>query len=268
MPPLTPFPDLNGVLRRLTADTQWVLGPELVGLYLTGSFALGDADGGSDVDFLAVVRSPLTPGQIEAVQAMHQAIFELPSPWAQHLEGSYIAAALLKGADPTSTPIPYLDNGSREVVYSDHDNSLVVRWVTREHGVALFGPPARELIEWVSPDALRAEIRTTLHTWGAALLADPAGLDNGWRQPHVVTSVARMLHSLDTGRIHSKKLSVQWACEHLEPRWTSLLERAWAKHPQQFLRYDERADADDLKQTLAFIRFALEDKLPSRLGQT
>jgi predicted nucleotidyltransferase len=82
MRPLTPYPELNEVLERLTDDLQRVLGPALTALYLTGSFALGDADEGSDVDFLAVVREPLTPAQVDAVQALHQAIFKLPSPWA------------------------------------------------------------------------------------------------------------------------------------------------------------------------------------------
>ena len=254
---LTPFPDLNDVLDQLTVGLQHVLGPELVALYLTGSFALGDADEGSDVDFLAVTRERLTAAQQEAVQTVHRTIFDLPSPWAQHLEGSYFPAALLLGPDPLYTPIPYLDNGSRTLESSDHDNSLVVRWVTREHGVAMFGPPARELVEEVTPKALKAEILKTLHTWGAALLTDPEGLDNGWRQLHVVMSIARMLHSLRTGAIHSKRAGTEWASRHLDPHWTPLLERAWAGHSRQFLRYYEEADPADLRLTREFIRYAL-----------
>ena len=257
MTQLTPFPDLNDVLGQLTAGLQRVLGPELVALYLTGSFALGDADEGSDVDFLAVTRERLTAAQTEAVQTMHREIFDLPSPWAQHLEGSYFPAALLRDPDPLHTPVPYLDNGSRTLEDSGHDNSLVVRWVTREHGISLFGPPALALIEEVTPEALKSEIRTTLHRWGTALLADPEGLNNGWRQPHVVMSIARMLHSLSAGAIHSKRAGTEWASRHLDPHWTPLLERAWAGHSRQFLRYYEAADPADLQLTQEFIRFAL-----------
>ncbi|WP_424951302.1 aminoglycoside adenylyltransferase domain-containing protein [Deinococcus sp.] len=254
----TPFPDLNDVLAQFTAGLVRLLGPELLALYLQGSFALGDADEGSDVDFLAVVRFPLTSAQAETVQAMHRTIFDLPSPWAQHLEGSYFPAELLRRPDPASTPIPYLDNGSRTLEDSDHDNSLVVRWVTREHGISMYGPPALELIEVVTPEALRAEILNTLHRWGAALLTDPDELNNGWRQPHVVMSIARMLHSLNTGAIHSKLAGTEWASRNLDFRWTPLLKRAWNGHSRQFLRYYEPADPVDLHLTQQFIRSALD----------
>lgn len=255
---LTPFPDLDDVLAQLTAGLVRVLGSDLVALYLQGSFALGDADQGSDVDFLAVTQERLTPVQAEAVQAMHRTIFELPSPWAQHLEGSYFPAQLLRRADPLGTPIPYLDNGSRTLEDSDHDNSLVVRWVTREHGISVYGPPAQELIEVVRPEALKAEVLTTLHRWGAALLTDPDGLNNGWQQPYVALSMTRMLHTLDSGAVHSKKAALDWAREHMDPRWTPLLARAWAKHAGQFMRYQELADPVDLQLTRQFIRFALD----------
>ena len=235
-----------------------MLGPELLALYLTGSFALGDADEGSDVDFLAVTRAPLTQAQREAVQAMHQQLFGLPSPWAQHLEGSYFPAALLRAPDPSGSPIPYLDNGSRTLEDSTHDNSLVVRWMTREYGKPLFGPPASELIGPVTPDTLKTEVQGTLHEWGAALLADPVGLDNGWRQPYVALSMARMLHTLDTGAIQSKQAGVVRGQAHLDPRWTPLLERAWEQHHRQFTLYSEAADPADLVLTREFIRFALD----------
>ncbi len=103
---LTPFPDLDDVLTQLTVGLQRVLGSDLAALHLQGSFALGDADQGSDVDFLAVTQERLTPVQAEAVQAMHRTIFELPSPWAQHLESSYFPAQLLRRPDPLSISAP------------------------------------------------------------------------------------------------------------------------------------------------------------------
>ena len=49
-----------------------------------------------------------------------------------------------------------------------------------------------------------------------------------------------------------------WAREHMEPRWTPLLARAWAKHAGQFMRCQELADPVDLQLTRQFIRFALD----------
>ncbi len=258
----TPFPDLNDVLTQLTAGLRRVLGPDLVALYLQGSFALGDADEGSDVDFLAVTRERLTPAQAEAVQAMHRTIFDLPSPWARHLEGSYFPAELLRRPDPTHTPIPNFDHGSRDLQFSNHDNTLMVRCSAREHAIALAGPPPQELIDPVDPNELYAELWTKYEAWGQAVLDDPNSLDNDWIQPYAALSFARMLHTLDSGAVHSKRAAVEWARTHLDPHWTPLLERAWAKHSDQFLRYSEPADPVDLQLTRAFIRYALDLKWP------
>ena len=259
----TPFPDLNDVLKQLTSGLARVLGPELVALYLQGSFALGDADEGSDVDFLAVTRTVLTATQQEAVQKLHRTIYDSSDHWGKHLEGSYFPAGLLRCSDPAHTPVPNFDHGSRDLNFSDHDNTLMVRWSAREHAIALVGPPPRELIDPVDPDDLYAELRTRYEAWGQAVLDDPDSLDNDWIQPYAALSFARMLHTLDTGAVHSKKAALRWAQEHLDPRWTPLLERAWAKHADQFMRYRRLADPEDLRLTREFIRSAL-DREPLR----
>ena len=265
---VTPFPDLNDVLARLATGARELLGPDFVGAYLQGSFALGDADAGSDVDFLVVTRAFLTEAQQQAVQALQRRLYDSSDHWGKHLEGSYFPAELLRHPDLTRRPIPYFNHGSRDLEFSDHDNTLVVRWVTREHGLGLAGPPSRELIDPVDTNDLRTEVRTLLHKWGRALLGEsedgsrdwawtPDGLDNDWLQPLVVLLMTRMLQTLDTGAVHSKKAAVGWARSHIDPQWTPLLERAWAKHADQFLRYHEPADPHDLTLTRDFIRFAL-----------
>ncbi|WP_169405656.1 aminoglycoside adenylyltransferase domain-containing protein [Deinococcus apachensis] len=267
----TSFPELNGILASYVEGARRVLGPNFVGAYLTGSFALGDADAGSDVDFLIVVRELLGEEQAQDVQTMHREVYDRPSHWAKHLEGSYFPADLLRRPDPARTPVPYFDHGSRDLQFSDHDNTLVVRWVTREHGLALAGPPPRELIDPVNPDDLRAEVRTILNQWGRALLGEsedtsrgwawtPDGLDNDWLQPLVVLLMTRMLQTLDTGAVYSKKAAVAWAERHA-PEWAPLLGRAWAKHADQFTRYQRPADPQDLALTRDFIRFALNHPL-------
>ena len=44
----TPYSDLNDVLRELLAGAREALGANFCGLYLQGSFAVGDADEHSD----------------------------------------------------------------------------------------------------------------------------------------------------------------------------------------------------------------------------
>ena len=47
----TPFAELNDLLTRFVTRVSSILGTKLVGVYLTGSFALGAGDAASDCDF-------------------------------------------------------------------------------------------------------------------------------------------------------------------------------------------------------------------------
>jgi predicted nucleotidyltransferase len=87
-PPPTPIRDLNQVLSRFVGGVRSILSDDLIGAYLQGSFAVGDADENSDCDWVMVVARPLTKGQVEALQEDFHRVYALSSPWAQHLEGS------------------------------------------------------------------------------------------------------------------------------------------------------------------------------------
>jgi hypothetical protein len=53
----TPDPELNAVQHELVTSTQAVLGDNFIGAYLQGSFAVGDWDAHSDVDWLIAERA-------------------------------------------------------------------------------------------------------------------------------------------------------------------------------------------------------------------
>ena len=65
----TAYADLNGVLDQLVARAKAVLGGSFVGAYLQGSFAVGDADEQSDVDFLIVTARDISVAEQPALQA-------------------------------------------------------------------------------------------------------------------------------------------------------------------------------------------------------
>jgi hypothetical protein len=50
----TPYPELNRVLQQFIDHVQVVLYTSFVGAYLQGSFAVGDCDLQSDIDFIIV----------------------------------------------------------------------------------------------------------------------------------------------------------------------------------------------------------------------
>jgi predicted nucleotidyltransferase len=253
----TTFPKLNTVLQELLNSVIEILDQKFLAAYLQGSFAGGDADVHSDVDFLVVVKAPLTNEEVAAINTMHGRIHQMDTHWAQHLEGSYFPAELLKKADPTKTPIHYVDNGATEITLSDHDNTLVVRWVTREHGITLSGPPPQTFIDPVPADQLRHEVRQTMHEWGQEILSGTYQAKSRWAQPYLVLSYCRMLHTLETGHVFSKKAGGEWAIKKLPSEWRALIQQALDDRPDPWERVYQPADPGDIQCTLDFIRYSL-----------
>ncbi len=245
----TPYDELNMVLAVLLDGVRTALGDNLVGLYLQGSFAVGDFSPYSDCDFIVVTREDLTPQQLADVRVLHASIHDLPAPyWHNGLEGSYAPIGILRrwtlaprdppgepraddwedpglvGSPPLAYPFWYLDHGSKILVRSEHDNTQVVRWSLRERGVALHGPDPRDIIDPIDPDDLRREVRMTMHRSLATGLPMPMV---AW-QAFWVGLYCRILHTIETGRVTSKKDAMAWAADALDPQWRGLIQRAAA----------------------------------------
>src|SRR5689334_22443925 len=103
----TPYADVNGALAELTTHIQKVLGAKCVGIYLSGSLALGDFDPkSSDIDLVIVTRGALADVEIAALRAMHFAFDGGRSPWAGKVEAIYAAGDALRRPFPNPTPYP------------------------------------------------------------------------------------------------------------------------------------------------------------------
>lgn len=253
----TPDSELNAVLHEFVARAQTVLESNFVSAYLQGSFALGDWDNDSDVDFTIVVEREISDAELSALQSMHARLFNLKSEWAKHLEGSYFPKSILKKGDSVKTKLPYIDNAHDKLIMSDHDNTLVVRWVVREYGITLAGIDPKELIDPVSADDLRHEISATMREWAEEISTNKWDLNNRWAQPFAVLSYCRMLHTLDTGRIASKLSGAEWAKNSLDIHWANLIQRAWEERPNPSLKVRKPANMNEVNSTLEFIRYAL-----------
>jgi hypothetical protein len=255
----TPYRELNAVLEELVAGGQAVLRENFCGAYLQGSFAVGDADVHSDVDFVVVTHDELTDEQQAALQEMHARIYKADVPWAQHLEGSYVAKGRLRCVDPSRAPYFYLDNGATELVWDNHCNTAVVRWSLREYGVVLAGPDPAILVEPVSAAQLRAEVLQALPEYAAwAPAPTKAGGMSRWKQPYLVLSFCRMLHTLVSGTVASKNAAGEWALGALDTEWASLIERALDDRPDPWLRVHQPAEPEIVERTLAFVEYAMD----------
>ncbi len=254
----TPYAELNGVLLEFVECTQSVLGDSFVAACLQGSFATGGFDQHSDVDFVVVVEEELSVWQAQALQGMHERLYHRPCPWAQHLEGSYFPRTVLKSCARVGEPLWYLEHGHDSLTRSNHCNTVVVRWVVREHGVALAGADPASLVDPISPATLRQEIAATIRDWGREILAEPDRFDNRFYQSFIVLSYCRMLHDLETGRIQSKRAGATWAQATLDASWAGLIDRAWGGRPNPAVSIRQPANPDDFRLTLAFVEHIIK----------
>lgn len=257
---------LNGVLRDLVASAQAVLGANFVAAYLQGSFAVGDWDADSDVDFLIATQRDPSEAEEAALNAMHARIFRLPSQWAQHLDGSYFPTDVLRRREAARIPLLYLNNTSDTLERSIHDDTWVIRWVTRERGVTLAGPEPATLIEPIPADAMRQEILENMRRWADDIAIGRHSIANQWAQPFFVLIYCRMLQSLETGRIESKRAGAQWAQRTLDSRWAPLIQRAWEARPNPSLKVRQPSTPEDQQATLDFIQYAITLSEQDRSG--
>src|SRR3989304_5592148 len=234
---LTPYPELDVVLKDHGQRIRDVLGDNFVGLYLNGSLAIGDFDLTSDVDFIFVKKNDLSEKQGKDNQEAHLQTYGQDNRWVRRMEYSFFPEQVLRQKTAPfkysdydvleDRKLWYFDNGHKTIKRSEHDNSLAVRWTVRERGKAVFGPNPKTLIDPINPDDLRLEIKSILVGWGEDLIKDPAPFKNRFYQAYLVLNYCRMLKDLHEGRVTSKLEGVNWAKVNLDPKWRPLIDFCW-----------------------------------------
>jgi hypothetical protein len=255
----TPYFELNQVLEELVSSLEDCLGNHLIGLYLQGSFALGDFDEHSDADFIVLLENELSTQEVDSLQTIHSEIYHLGPEWAKHLEGSYFPMDIFQDFYRRDEQLWYLDNGAISLIRSDHCNTLLVRWIVRESGVILKGPSPKELINEIPTDMLRREMYRVLTSWGQQILDNPASWSNRFYQGFIVLNYARMLHDLKRGYPGTKREGSEWAKRNLDPAWTPLIDNAWTTRPDPAKKVKEPADPEEYRRTLKFLEYVLKE---------
>lgn len=246
----TPYPAVNDALALLLREVRATLGAEFVGLYLYGSLSLGDfTPGSSDVDFLVVTREALPPATRAALAALHARLAASEVPYARKLEGWYFPRAVLRRDDPAAR-VPTIGADWPFGPSEPGPVWIIERWIVRERGVTVAGPPPATLIDPVSSGALRGAVRALLRDFWARQLDGPDWLRPRDYQAFAILTMCRALHTLASGTVVSKPVAATWATAHLDPRWSPLIARALA------WRHDARPD--DMAEMLSFVRWTVE----------
>jgi hypothetical protein len=146
-------PGIDDLLATFGGQTREAAGA--TGLYVGGSLATGDYHPGiSDMDLVAIIARPLSPGQRDAVQAVHRELIGTV-PAAAKLHCVYLPAG-----DIADIAREHWTWASRE--FFERPFSGVARAELRAYGFAVFGEPPLAAIPEVTDAELREAARHEL----------------------------------------------------------------------------------------------------------
>ena len=262
--PNHPYPELREVLSSFVDEVKAELKENLIGIYLVGSLATGDFDLDSDVDFLVVTKTELTEANKKSLQDIQIKIHAMDWYPAKHLEGSYISISDLNDWNTVGKKeLYYFDNGSTVFEQSVHDNQWHVRWILRKRGITLIGQRPETILKSIPADELFNEIKKSmLHVMKLfeAEMDKPLSFFNSrFGQSFVVLTYCRVLHTLHTGTVQSKKAGMEWAKRFVDPKWIELIDQAWnEREGVRFgVKIGQRAEQALLYETLEFMQYAI-----------
>ena len=262
--PNHPYPELREVLNTFVDEIKAELAGNLIGIYLVGSIASGDFDLDSDIDFLVVTNTELTEADMKSLQDIQIKIHDIDCYPAKHLEGSYISISDLNNWTAVGKKkLYYFDNGSTAYELSTHDNQWHVRWILRERGITLVGQRPEEILQPIPLNEMFSEIKTTMLQVLKVFqdeITRPLGFWNSrFGQSFAVLTYCRMLHTLHTGTVQSKKAGGKWAKQFVDPKWEEIIDQAWKEREGVRLgvKIGQRAELALLYETLEFLKYAV-----------
>lgn len=255
----TLYPEVNEILAELLSGLRSVLGDRFLGLYLYGSLAWGDFDPlRSDIDFLVVTRDVIPAETLITLKAMHARITNSGMVFAKRIEGVYIPIDRLPRYERERAVHPCLCCGGEFYGEAQQDRDWIIqRYVLRERGVIIAGPPISKFIEPVLADDLRGAVRGFVLDWWAPMLEQPDRLRDRAYQAYAILTFCRVLYTLHFGEIGSKAVSARWVQENGYPEWRGLIgcAQAWPDEPQP----------DAFDQTVGLLRYVV-DRVSSHGG--
>ena len=216
-------PSVDTLLEGLVAGVQAVLGDDLVGVYLYGSYVSGGFDPGvSDLDLIAVTSREPEELDLEGLGQVHDAFVNANPDWNDRLEIVYISRAALRSFRTSAARLAVISPGEPFHVRDDRVVEWLQNWyLIRETGVVLYGPAAASLVppismaEFVAAAARYADqiSRQSLHD------ATPGA------RAYAVVTISRALRTVETQAHASKHEGATWAKERM-PEWAWLIDEA------------------------------------------
>lgn len=246
---LTPYRDINTLLKEWVEGVKRFLGDKVIGLYLAGSLTYGDfVPERSDIDLQAVVRSPLSEDELKSVEQLHREMEGHCPQWQGRVECSYVPMDLMRERMPPKQARPWWGFGTLYVAANAGNEWTINQYLLSKYGIALDGPDFNELIPPIDiQDVRRASVEDLFKEW-VPKTHDSMWISNSHHQSYLVLNLCRILHTAIAGEPRSKKIAGQWAKEAY-PEWKDLIEEAE--------RWEYGVEMKRQEDAIAFIRFAV-----------
>ena len=198
---------LLSVVKQFSERLMAALPDHLIGFYLIGSAAMdGYHEERSDIDFVAVVKSPPTADEISQLAALHK---KLKASFPKKVvEGLYVPADRLGNSEKRA--LTYY-NGI--LSYSFAGVNAVTWFTLKKHGVTISGMPA-DALPFIFPHRLLVEyVRENVNTYwvkwlhGARRLPSKRGLAAFTKESAQwgVLGISRMYYTLREHDVTSKE---------------------------------------------------------------
>jgi predicted nucleotidyltransferase len=209
------------IVEALRQGIDGALGPSVVGVYLLGSYVLGDFDERlSDIDLLVATRSAVTDKQLRALTEMHDHLVAAHPEWDNRVEVIYLDATTLRtfrdGGDVVrispGEPIhrtPFLQHW------------LVDLYTVQECGLTIQGTEASEVVPRIGVDEFKASISSTVEEW----LDWMSGTLQERYLAYIRLALCRSLFAFRFGKQVSKPAAARWVA-HEYPQWAVLSDEA------------------------------------------
>jgi predicted nucleotidyltransferase len=214
---------VDDLLAELVSGIHGVLGDDLVGVYLYGSYVSGGFDSGvSDLDLVAVVSSAVEGINLGALDRVHRGLVSRHSEWNDRVEVVYIGLAALQAFRTSQGPLAVISPGEPFHVRSEPPAEWVQNWyLVRETGVALYGPAAAVIV----PPVEWAEFVAAAAHYAAHVSQQDFSEASSGATAYAVLTLCRAARTVQEQVHGSKAEGAAWAQEAM-PDWAWLVDEA------------------------------------------
>ena len=210
---LTPFKDINEILRFFTSGTILIFKKDLIGTYLTGSLSYGAFHyDRSDIDLIVILNNPISLVELEAIKNFHQQIETKFNKWAKRLECTYTPIEMLPSILPPKKPRPWYWGGDgflyEEAPYGNE--WIINNYLLYNYAIPLIGPDFKELTGPIDIEEVQKACVRDLFTEWEPKITKKNWLDDSHHKSYFVLNLCRILYTVICKSAGSKDAATSW----------------------------------------------------------